>query len=167
MCEPVTALTVAATAVAAAGSGVSAIQSASMQRYQARVADRNAGLSNEAARDAQDRNRIEAQRLYRKTGAVAGQQNAAMAANGIDLGFGSALQVQQDTAAIGAEDVSQLYRSGYQETRGFEISASNDRAQAAGARAGAKAAIVKGVFDVGSTVLGGASQVSKYKRGMR
>ncbi len=162
MCDPGT-LILASTAVAAIGSGVTAAQSAAMSRYEGKVADRNAQLTTQQARDAQDRTRIEAARLYRKAGQTGGQQRAAMAANGLDLGFGSALQVQQDTAMITAEDAGQIYKSGAEEVRGFDINAGNYRAKAQGARQAASAAIVKGVFDVGSSVLGGATQYSKYK----
>lgn len=164
MCEPVTTLMIAATATQAVGKGVSALNNAAGQRYAAKVATRNAQLSNEQARDAQEANRLEAQRLYRKAGQVAGQQNAAMAANGVDLGFGSAMQVQSDTARLVGEDASQLYRKGYEETRGFEINASNQRAEARGRKRAATAALVEGAFDVGSTILGGAKEYSKYKR---
>lgn len=164
MCDPGT-LALAAAGVSTVGKGVSAIQTAAMDRYQARVADQNARLSDEQARDALDRNKVDAQRLYRKIGQTAGQQTAAMAANGIDLSSGSALQVQQDTSAIGAEDVAQLYKSGAQEERGYEISAANDRAKAQGARQAATGALVSGAFDVASTVLGGVSQYKKLKAG--
>lgn len=162
MCEPGT-LILAATAATAISSGVNAIQSAASSRYQARVADRNASLATQQANDAIERNRTEAQRLYRRAGQVAGQQRAAQAANGIDLGFGSALQVQQDSAMIAAEDVGQVYKAGAAEVRGFDIDVNNYRAESRGARQAAKAALVKGAFDVGTSVLGGAKEYSKYR----
>jgi hypothetical protein len=163
MCGP--ALIIAATAVSAIGSGVSALQAASMSRYEAKIADRNAQLEGEAARSAADNGRIEAQRQYRKISQVQGQQAAAMAANGIDQSFGSAQQVQRDTAAMGAEDIQSIYDQTGQNIRGFDIRASNYRAQATGARRDATGALVKGIFDVGSTVLSGANQYSKLKAG--
>lgn len=166
MCDPVT-LIAASTAVAAIGSGVTAMQSAASSRYEAKVADRNAQLANQQGRDAAERQQTEAQRLYRRAGQVSGQQRAAMAANGLDLGFGSALQVQQDSAMIAAEDAGQLYKAGNEERRGFDIDAGNFRAKAQGSRQAASAAIVKGVFDVGSTVLGGAKQYNGLQPGRR
>ena len=165
MCGPgvVAPLLIASTAAAAAGAGISALQAASASRYQAKIADRNAQLANEQARDAQDRGQIAAQRLYRQIGQQKGQQITAMAANGIDLGSGSALQVQRDTAMIGAEDAAQLYRGVDAEVKGFGVNAANYRAQASGARQAATGAIVGGIFDVGSTVLGGATQYAKLK----
>lgn len=165
MCDPVSISLAAATAVTAAGQGYSAMQQAAMGRYQSKVNEQNARLSSEQARDAQERTKLEARQLYRKIGATSGQQTAAMAANGIDLSFGSAVDVQRDTAMQGAEDVAQLYKSGYEEARGLEINASNYRSQAAADRANAHASIVSGVFGVGSTILGGATQYAKYKAG--
>lgn len=164
MCDPVSALIAASTAATAAGSGVSALNAAAGNRYAARVANRNAELANEQARDAQAANRLEAQRLYRRAGQMTGQQNAAMAANGVDLGFGSALAAQQDTAMLVAEDAGQLYRKGYEEARGFEINASNYRAEGRGRRQAATNALVEGAFDVGSSILGGAKQYTARGR---
>ena len=162
MCDPVSGMIIASTAVAAIGKGVEAANKAHQYKYEARVATRNAALENEAARDAIDRGRVEAQRQYRKIGQVKGAQNAAMAANGVDLAFGSALDVQRDTAMLGAEDIGQIYKGSAQEVRGFEINASNYRAQARGARMRKKGAIVEGVFDVASTALDGATQLAKH-----
>lgn len=163
MCDPATALLAAATATQAVGKGVSAIQSAAASRYQARVADRNAALEAEAGRNAQERTRFEARRLYQKGAQVAGQQRAAMAANGIDLGFGSAVQVQEDTRAMIDQDVAQLYRAGAEEARSYDIRGSNARAQARSARQAASAALIQGGFDVAGSILGGAKEYSKYK----
>lgn len=144
-----------------------AIQQASAYRYQAKIADRNAKLTSDQARMAQENSQIEQQRLGRKIAATRGSQIASMAANGVDIGFGSALSVQEDTAMLGAKDYNQLYRQSSQDQLGFDISVANDRAKAQGARQAATGALVKGAFDVAGTVLGGASQTSKLKAGSR
>lgn len=164
MCNPA-ALIIASTAVAAAGAGVSAMSAASASRYEAKIAERNAGLERESARNAADNGAIEAQRQYRKIAQLQGSQQASMAANGVDLSFGSALQTQEDTAAMGAEDVKSIYNQTAQEVRGFDINASNYKVKAISARKVGKDAMIKGAFDVASTVLGGASQYSKMKAG--
>lgn len=138
-----------------------------MQRYQARVADQNAQFANQQAQDAQERTRLEAQRQYRQIGATKGQQIAAMAANGIDVNSGSALQVQQDTAMIGAEDVGNIYKAGFNEAKGFEINAANYRSQAAASRQAATNTLIGGAFDMASTALGGAKQFNRYKWNVR
>lgn len=164
MCDPIS-LTVAATAVTMAGQGMSALQQASQYKYQARVAERNASLENEAARVEQENTRTEALAHYRRVAALKGQQRVTAAANGVGLEFGSAADVVDDTDMLAREDVTRIYEQGFQRSRGFEINASNERAQARAARAGAKNAIVSGIFDMGSTALGGATQYSKLKAG--
>jgi hypothetical protein len=164
MCDPIS-LTVAATAVTAIGQGMNAMQQAATYRYQAKIADRNAQSDIEAGRMAQDNAKLEAQRRYRQGAQVEGQQVAAMAANGVDLGFGNALNLQSDTAMITADDVGQIYRQAYQDQRTSDIKVFNDRAQASASRQAAAGAITKGIFDVGSTILGGATQFSKMKAG--
>lgn len=164
MCDPVT-LTVAATAVTMAGQGMSALQEASQMKYQARVAERNAQLENEAARVEQENTRTEALAHYRRVAALKGQQRVTAAANGVSLDFGSQADVIDDTDMLSREDVNRIYEQGYQRSRGFEINASNERAQARAARAGAKNAIVSGAFNMASTALGGATQYSKLKAG--
>ena len=158
MCAPLAAI---AGVVSAVGSGVSALQASAAKRYQAKIEDRNAALANEAGRNALDNGREEAARLQRKIGQLQGQQVASMAANGIDTGFGSALDVQRDTAAMGVEDVRSLYGDTHQEVRGFDMNAANHRAQAQAARQAASGALVKGVFDMGSGLL---DSVDKFKK---
>lgn len=158
-------MTIAATVVATAGEGIAAFQAASQAKYQARVAERNAKLENEAAFREQENTRTEALAHYRKVAALKGQQRVTAAANGVSLDFGSPADVIDDTDMLSREDVNRIYEQGFQRSRGFEINASNERAQARASRAAAKNAIVKGVFDMGSTALGGAKQYANIKAG--
>jgi hypothetical protein len=128
--------------------------------YEANIAKRNAAMEVDRARDSIDRGRDEARDFYRTVGQVKGQQTAAMAANGLDVGYGTALTVQQDTAAGADEDATNLYRNVNERTRGFEINASNYRAEAAAARQKGKAAMVSSVFQAGSSLMSGFSQQS-------
>lgn len=162
MCDPVT-IAAAAAITAAIGTGVTAYSTAQQHKYEARIADRNADLASEQAANAQDRTRTEALRHYRRVGQLKGQQQAAMAANGLDTSFGSALDVQRDTSMLAAEDARSIYEGGFEEARGFEISASNYTAQGRASRSAATAAMVKGVFDTASTALGGATQYNSLK----
>lgn len=159
MCDPVS-LAVAATVVSTVGSVTSGIGQAQQYRYQAQIADQNARLANDQARDSIGNTNLEAQRRYRELAQMKGAQTAAMAANGVDLDFGSPVAIRKDTAMIGAEDVGQIYKGGNERTRGFDINAFNYRSQAAANRAQASGAIIQGVFNGLSTALGGASQAS-------
>jgi hypothetical protein len=162
MCDPVS-LTIAATVVATTSKVMSGIGESQQYRYQANIADQNAHLANQQAKDSIENTNLEAQRRYREIGQTKGEQVAAMAANGVDLNFGSAVDVQKDTAAVGAEDINQIYKAGNERTKGFEINAWNYRTQAAGNRAKAKGAVMQGLMGGLSSALGGASQLSGMK----
>jgi hypothetical protein len=161
VCDPVT-LTIAATAVAVGGKVMAGVGQAQQYRYEAKVADQNAHLANDQARDSITNTNLEAQRRYRELSQTKGQQQAAMAANGLDLNFGSPADIQKDTAMIGAEDVGQIYKSGYELTRSHEINAFNFRSQAAGDKAKARGALINAGFEAVGTALGGASQAMKH-----
>lgn len=162
MCEPV-ALTIAATAIAALGQGYSALSANAQSTYESRVARQNARLESERAKDAIERGTIEAQRFQRKAGQEMGEQNAALAANGIDIAFGTAADVRGDTAMFAREDTKTIYDNSFREAKGYEINAANFLSESKAARMRGKAALIKGGFDMASTVLGGATQVSKIR----
>lgn len=158
---------IASTAVAAIGQGVSAISANQQYRYEAKVARANARAENERARDALDRGRTESLRYQRQLSQQIGDQNAALAANGVDISFGSAANVRGDTLMFGREDVDTINRNAFREARGFEISSANYRADEAGKRRQASGALVQGAFGMGSTILGGATQYSNFRLSRR
>lgn len=164
MCDPVS-LTIGATAVAAIGQGVQGINQANQYRYQSRVAQANARMDQASARDAEARGLVEEERQSRRTAQLLGQQRVALAANGIETDFGSAGLIQQDTIQIGREDAATIRENTIREARGFEISAANQMDQSRAAKGAAKGALIGAAFDVGSTILSGASQVGKMKAG--
>lgn len=162
MCVPVVAaLAIASAVVGSAGQVMAGIGQGQQARYQASIADKNAQIANGQAQDSILNTNLEAQRLRRDQAQTAGQQQAGMAANGIDLNFGSAVDLQKDTAARGAEDAAQLYKAGNERTKGFEINAFNYRSQAAADRAKASGAVMTGIFGGVSSALGAASQALK------
>lgn len=163
MCVAALPLAIAATALSAVGTGVSALSTASQQTYQARVADRNARMEEDSRRDAIDRSKIEARRQQQQSAQVQGAQRAALAANGIDIDFGSAAALRADTVSANAEDALMLARNGEREARGFEINAANFTADARASRSARTGTLVKGGFDFGSTILGGAKQYRSLK----
>lgn len=161
MCEPTTILTIASAVVSTASSVMSGIGASQQANYAAQVNEQNAKLANEQAKDSIQNTNLEAQRRYRQLAQTQGRQQAAMAANGIDLNFGSPVNVQKDTAAIGAEDIGQIYKAGFQQTHGHDVSAWNYGSQAAADRARARGAMVQGIMGGLSSALGGATQAGK------
>ncbi len=160
MCDPVS-LTIASTVVATASSVMSGIGASQQANYSAQVNDQNAKLASQQAKESIDNTKLEAQRRYRQQAQAQGQQQAAMAANGVDLNFGSPVNLQKDTAMMGAEDVGQIYKAGFQQTRGHDISAWNYSSQAAADRAKAKGAMLDGIMGGMKSVLGGATELNK------
>lgn len=165
MCGP--ALPLVAAGVAALGTGMGALQANAQAQYRAKIAERNASLEREAGQQARQSLREEAQAKYREIARIKGQQRVAAGANGVAIDFGTAGDVQADTQALGSEDVNRIYQKGNQAMRGHDIGASNFMAEANAARSAGKAALVKGVFDMGSTVLGGAEQYETFKASER
>lgn len=164
MCDPVT-LSIAATAVATIGTGFSALQANSQARYQAKIAERNAALEREAGQQERENTRQAAMRQWREIGKVKAEQRLAAAAGGTAIDFGTAGDVQADTDMLGGEDVNRIYQQGNQNMRGHDIGASNYMGEANAQRQAGSGALIKGVFDMGSTVLGGVSQYKKLKAG--
>lgn len=162
MCDPAT-MVIAASAVAAASQVYSGFQQAGQARYAAGIADQNQRIAAQQAQDSENNTALEAQRRYRMLAQTKGAQEAALAANGVDLNFGTALDLQRDTAMIGAEDIGQIYKSGAERTRGLDIEGWNYGAEAKALRSKASGAIVGGFLNAAGTALGGASQVSKLK----
>lgn len=164
MCEPAT-LAIIGTAVATAGAGYSALMANAQARGQVAQAKANQAEANRSAADAMERGNVEQQRHYRKVSQQAGAQRAALAANGLDIGFGSAADLVGDTAMFGEEDASALARNTRNEARGYQIQAANYATEAKSAKLAATGALVKGAFDVGSTIIGGAQQYRKARAG--
>lgn len=165
MCDPGTllALTAASTVMATVGTGLAAYQGAQQSKYAGKVAGMNAKAESARAHDAIDRGKIEQQQHWRKVAQLKGQQQAAMAANGIDTSFGSAALLAEDTAMFGAEDADTIYKNTLREVQGIDMSAANFRSQQQAARQAQSGAIVGGVFGMASTALSGASQYATLK----
>ena len=164
MCEIMTMLTIGSTIMG----GVGAIQQGKAQaasaRYSANVAEMNAKLSDRAAKDALERGKLEEQKQRQKTAGLMGQQQAAMAANGVDVTFGSPLDLLVDTATMGELDALTIRSNSYREERDIRQQGANYRGQAAMNRAQASSANTGGYLNAAGTLLGGGAKAySTYK----
>lgn len=157
------ALAIASAVVSAAGTMYSGMAANAQGKYAQQVANQNARLENERVKDTYERGRREAQLLYRRVAQTKGEQTAAMAANGIDTAFGSALVVQRDTAMMGAEDAYALSRNVENEAKGYEINAANYRSEGAAARMKGKNAMTGSLFSAGGSLLEGVSQYKQIQ----
>ena len=145
--------------MAAAGALMQGVQGMQQGNYEAAVAKQNASIARDAAGDSITRGQKEAAQFYRQVGQTKGEQVAAMSANGIDVGSGTALTVQQDTQAGADEDAQSLYHNIDQRTRGYLISATNDMAAANAAKARGRNAMISGVFNAGQSAMGAFTQM--------
>jgi hypothetical protein len=165
MCLPVAPLMLAATVMSAAGSVVQGVQANNQSKYEAGVAKNNAQLAREQRVEAEAASAKERKDYWRDVAKTKGNQVAAMAANGIDVGFGTAQRVQDDTVMLSREDADAMYSNQSNRRKGFEINAANYMAEAKAARARGKAALIGGMIQGATTLIGGAAQF-KAKRAM-
>lgn len=127
-------------------------------KYEQQIAQENVKAERAAAADARRRGEIEEQRRYRLMSQQIGQNTAAFAANGLEVDFGSPADVISDARTIGYEDVQTIRDNTKREIEGYDISAANYTMQGRASRARGKAALVGGVLQGASTLLGAASR---------
>jgi hypothetical protein len=164
MCDPAT-IAILGTTVSAMGSITAGIAAQRQGQFQAKVAEQNAKMADESARDAIEQGKRDNLLHYRRQAQLQGTQRAAMAANGIDLSFGSALNVQGDTKMIGREDADAISENAMRASRGYSIEAINYRGQASASRMEGKAGLIGGIGEGFSTALGGASKAMQLSAG--
>lgn len=158
MCLPVAPLMLAAGAMQAVGSVVQGVQARGQAKYESAVNRNNAQLAREQATESIEAGKKESRDYWRDLAQTKGKQVAAMAANGIDVGFGSAQRVQDDTKMLSREDADALYKNQANRTRGFAINAYNYEQEAKAAKARGKTAFVNGLIGGATSLIGGAAQ---------
>jgi hypothetical protein len=108
----------AAKAAEAAGS----LQRQSMES-QAALIDWNASIARLQAADAIERGREAEERFREGVKLTIGRQRAGLAAQNVDVGFGSAVDVQADAAYLGELDALQIRTNAAREAWGFQVQA--------------------------------------------
>ena len=165
MCDLITALTIGSTLMGGAGAIEQGQAQAASSRYSAQVADLNARMADRAAKDALERGKLEEQKQRQKTAQLIGTQTAAMAANGLDLTFGSPLDTLVDTATLGELDALTIRSNAYREERDISQQGANYRGQAGVDRDAASSALTGGYLNAAGTLLGGGSRA--YETGKK
>lgn len=157
MCEPTT-LAIASMVA----SGVSAYQGSEARKaageYDAAVARNNAQVSKWKASDAEDRATTQAMNIGRQVNDTRGKQSAALAANGLDLGFGSAAGSLEKTDYFGLMDQKTAIENGNNEAWGYRQQASNYETQAKWSSS--KASAENPFMSAGLSMLGAAGNVA-------
>jgi hypothetical protein len=176
MCEPITLGAIAGTLAGGAGAagtfgtaltamqaislGASvggAVMSAGAMVQQGKVAEatarNNAQMAEYAAQDAQRRGEEEATAIQRKGAALKSAQRVNLASKGLDLTYGTAADLQDQTDFFTQSDVATTRTNAQRE-------AWNMRARGQQALAQGKADSLNAMYQAGGSLLGGAGQVA-------
>ena len=131
------ALAIASLAFSAFGTGASFIgqiragQAAQAQaNFQAQIARNNQIIAQRNADDARDRGKIAADLQRQKNAQLRAKQKTTLAANNVLIGQDAALQLEEDTAAIGELDALTIQSNAEREALGFEAQGAGFGAEA-------------------------------------
>ncbi len=127
--------------------------------YQRRAYEMNARIAGEAAEDAILRGDKAAQAHKGKVKSLIGSQRAALAAQGIDVGSGSALDIQVDSAGLGAMDELTIKNNAWREAYGLRTQAVQSLSQARYAESAASNT------SRNTLLTGGLQMMDYYQRG--
>jgi len=133
MCEPTTI----AMAAMAVGGGVSAFSAIQQGKTAQQVANNNATMAEYAAQDAQKRGEEDAMAVQRKAAALKSSQRVGLAANGLDLSYGTAADLQDQTDFFAQSDAATARTNASREAWRLRSGGEQDRAAGAAARSNA------------------------------
>ncbi len=148
MCDPIS-LSLAGTAIGAAGSIVSGVQGAQAAAFNARVAENR-------ARAEQARANFEIERMRENARQVRGAQRARFASAGVQIA-GSPLAVIEDTAEDEELEVQSILF-------GSRATQANLRAQAGLSRFEGQGQLFSGLTRAAGTVLSGAASAGRFRQ---
>jgi len=89
--------------------------------FQSEIYQSNARIQALRAEDAVNRGEKSAKRAKEAASRLIGSQRAALGAQGIDIESGSALDIQEETASLGAEDALNIRNNAWREAWGFRV----------------------------------------------
>lgn len=116
--------------VASLGSAYAESESIKAQGdYQRSISEMNSEFANAQANDATKRGEQSVNDLRQQTRQRVGSQRAALAASGVDVGSGSAAQLQMDTEMTAIQDARTIRNNAVREAWGFRSQAANMSAQ--------------------------------------
>jgi len=139
---------------------------------QATLTDYNAQIADAQASDAITRGQEEENRYRQGVRTLVGSQRAGFAGQGIDVGVGSAADVQADSAFLGELDALTIRTNAAREAWGFRTQATDLRNRAnvirrtgQFAQAGANAQGNAAYFGAAGTAIGGAANLLETRYG--
>lgn len=137
--------------LSAAGTATSALGAYQQSKVAGDVAARNAQLADQQAADALRRGEREAADLQRRVASTKSAQRVSLAAKGLDLTYGTAADLQDQTDFFGASDVATMRTNARKEAWARQSQSSNFQAEALSQRPWMAA---------GGTLLAGGGQVA-------
>jgi hypothetical protein len=152
------ALMAAGTASSTVGSYYSAKSQKSQLSMQADIAEANAAIAEVGAQSELARGQKEEQSVRMRTAQIKSSQRVALAANGVDLGEGSAADILDSTDLMGEVDAQTVRSNAIRSAWGYRTQGMNQRVDAV-ARRGTAAGISPGMA-AATSLLGGATDVS-------
>jgi hypothetical protein len=120
VCEPIIAI-----ALAAAGTAVTIDASNKNASFVSAQAKEDAKAQRYQAEQARQIGNIDEERRLRQVRMMIGAQRAAAAANGLDPNTGTPMDLQTQTASLGAEDAMTLRLNAMRQAWGLEVGATN------------------------------------------
>lgn len=137
------------------------------------LSDYNAAVADLQSADAIARGQDEELRFRTKVAGVIGSQRAGFAAGNIDVGFGTAVDVQEDAARLGELDALTIRTNAAREAWGYKIQGEDSRRrgqiqrkEGAMIEAGGRANQTAARWGATSTLLGTAGSLLEQKYGM-
>lgn len=137
--------------LSAAGTAASAMGAYQQSKVAGDVAARNAQMAELQAQDAERRGEREAMELQRRVAATKSSQRVSLAAKGLDLTYGTAADLQDQTDFFGASDVATTRMNARKEAFARRGQSANFQAEALSSRPWMTA---------GGTLLAGGGQVA-------
>lgn len=131
----------------------------------AEFAEYNAAIAEIQAQDTQTIGEMEAHKFRSRTRVLIGEQRAGIAAGNIDVGYGSAVDVQADAAFLGELDALTVSTNAGREAWGYRVEATSARMTARGLRDEAREARRSGAFSRQAAYEQGAAARSAGKWG--
>lgn len=140
-------------AATAAGGALSAYGQYQQGKTSNQIAQNNATMAGYAATEAQRQGELQSQQAQRQAAMQQGATRNRLAANGVDLGVGTAGELQANNDYFGEVNAANARTNAGRQAYGYDVQAQNDRAQGAAAQQ-------QGTLGAFGTVLGTAGSVS-------
>lgn len=123
-----------------------------------RIGEFNARVAEAQAEDALERGALDEQRFRQGVRVLIGSQRVGFAGQNVDVGSGSAVDVQADAAFLGELDALTIRNNAAREAWGFRVQAEN-------ARMGGSAAAMASRWGAASTIVGAGGSLFMAKYG--